>query len=211
MSKNVQLRVKRTLDVVISLLLLILTVPVVAIAALLVRIQLGAPVFFVQERSGRWQRPFRILKLRTMTDERDHDGNLLPDGIRCRGVGRVLRKLSIDELPQLVNVIRGDLSLVGPRPLLRRYDPWYTERERRRFDIRPGITGLAQINGRNLTPWDERLALDARYVEEWSLWLDVRILAATVGKVCRASGVVLDSSAELLDLDKERQLAWTSS
>ncbi|WFE48487.1 sugar transferase [Verrucosispora sp. WMMD1129] len=206
-----QRRVKRVLDVVTALVVLTLAAPVIAVASLLIQIQLGAPVFFVQERCGWRKKPFKIMKLRTMSDERDADGNLLPDSIRCRGIGRVLRRLSIDELPQLVNVIKGDLSLVGPRPLLTRYNAWYTERERRRFEVRPGITGLAQISGRNGLPWNERLALDVRYVDEWSLWLDLRILVATIGKVSRANGVALDPGAEMLDLDKERQLTCTPS
>ncbi|MFC0509185.1 sugar transferase [Micromonospora costi] len=202
---------KRLLDVSVATVLLILAAPVLAIAVLLVRLRLGSPVFFVQERTGRWERPFRIIKLRTMTDERDVNGELLPDGVRCRGVGRLLRKLSIDELPQLVNVLRGELSLVGPRPLLPRYDPWYTERERVRFQVRPGITGLAQVGGRNGVPWDERLEYDVEYVTSWSFRLDLAILARTVGKVLRASGVATDPAAEMLDLDKERQLSWVRS
>ncbi|SIQ96674.1 sugar transferase [Micromonospora avicenniae] len=211
MSYQAQQRIKRLLDVSIALVLLILTAPVLAAAVLLIRVQLGGPVFFVQERTGRWQRPFRIIKLRTMTDERDTNGELLPDGVRCRGVGRLLRKLSVDELPQLVNVLRGDLSLVGPRPLLPRYDPWYKERERIRFDVRPGITGLAQVGGRNGVPWDERLGYDVEYVTSWSLRLDLVILARTVGKVLRGSGVATDPAADMLDLDKERQLSWVRS
>ncbi|MEV6371689.1 sugar transferase [Micromonospora musae] len=208
MSYQAQQRIKRLLDISIALVLLILTAPILTAAALLVRAQLGGPVFFVQERTGRWQRPFRIIKLRTMTDERDADGELLPDGVRCRGVGRLLRKLSVDELPQLVNVLRGDLSLVGPRPLLPRYDPWYTDRERVRFHVRPGITGLAQVGGRNGVPWDERLSYDVEYVTSWSLRLDLAILARTVAKVLRGSGVATDPAAVMLDLDKERQLSW---
>ncbi|WP_377456414.1 sugar transferase [Micromonospora costi] len=211
LSYQAQQRMKRLLDVSVATVLLILAAPVLAIAVLLVRLRLGSPVFFVQERTGRWERPFRIIKLRTMTDERDVNGELLPDGVRCRGVGRLLRKLSIDELPQLVNVLRGELSLVGPRPLLPRYDPWYTERERVRFQVRPGITGLAQVGGRNGVPWDERLEYDVEYVTSWSFRLDLAILARTVGKVLRASGVATDPAAEMLDLDKERQLSWVRS
>ncbi|MEV4499371.1 sugar transferase [Micromonospora arborensis] len=206
-----QRRVKRLLDIVLALLILILALPVLLAALLLVRMQLGAPTLFVQERTGRWQLPVRIFKIRTMSDERDAAGNLLPDGLRCGPLGRVLRRLSIDELPQLVNVIRGDLSLIGPRPLLPRYDAWYTERERRRFDMRPGITGLAQIHGRNSVVWDRRLALDVQYVDEWSLWLDLRILAATVTMVLSGRGVAVDPSAEMLDLDKERDLKCVST
>ncbi|MEV0214676.1 sugar transferase [Micromonospora sp. NPDC050695] len=202
---------KRLLDIALALLILILTLPVLAVAALLVRIQLGAPVLFTQERTGQWQLPIRIFKIRTMSDERDAAGALLPDGLRCGPVGRTLRRLSIDELPQLINVLRGDLSLVGPRPLLPRYDAWYDDRERRRFDMRPGITGLAQVNGRNSVVWDRRLALDVRYVEQWNLWLDLRILAATVSMVLTGRGVVVDPSAEMLDLDKERELKCVST
>ncbi|WP_406068051.1 sugar transferase [Micromonospora sp. NBC_01638] len=211
MSISAQHRVKRLLDIVLALLILILSLPVLATAMLLVRIQLGAPVLFVQERSGRWQKPVWIFKIRTMSDERDAAGNLLPDGLRCGPVGRLLRRLSIDELPQLVNVLRGDLSLAGPRPLLSRYDAWYTDRERRRFDMRPGLTGLAQVHGRNSVAWDERLALDVQYVEQWSLWMDLRILVATVAMVLSGRGVAVDPSAEMLDLDKERALMWLPS
>ncbi|MFG1871661.1 sugar transferase [Micromonospora arborensis] len=206
-----QHRVKRLLDIVLALLILILALPVLLAALLLVRIQLGAPTLFVQERTGRWQLPVRIFKIRTMSDERDATGDLLPDGLRCGLLGRMLRRLSIDELPQLVNVIRGDLSLIGPRPLLPRYDAWYTEQERRRFDMRPGITGLAQVHGRNSVVWDKRLALDVQYVEQWSLWLDLRILAATVTMVLSGRGVAVDPSAEMLDLDKERGLKCVST
>ncbi|WP_405111371.1 sugar transferase [Micromonospora sp. NBC_01405] len=206
-----QLRVKRAVDVLLALAVLVLTAPVVAVAALLVLAQFGPPVCFSQVRTGRHGRRFRIYKLRTMTDERDAEGALLPDGVRCRGVGPVLRRLSIDELPQLWNVLRGDLSLVGPRPLLPRYDPWYTDRERCRFLMPPGLTGLQQISGRNTLAWDDRLALDTRYVDEWSLRLDLWILARTVGKVLRGTGVVLDPSAHMLDLDQERQLTCLPS
>ena len=204
--RTVERRIKRVIDVTVALVVLVLTAPVLAVAALLVLAQFGAPVFFRQERTGRHERRIRVLKLRTMSDDRDAHGRLLPDGVRCRGVGRTLRRLSIDELPQLVNVLRGDLSLVGPRPLLLRYDPWYTERERLRFAVQPGITGLAQVNGRNGLGWTDRLELDVRYVLGWSLWLDLRILARTVGKVLRASGVAVDPSSEMLDLDEERRL-----
>ncbi|RLQ06152.1 sugar transferase [Micromonospora sp. BL1] len=204
--RSIELRLKRLIDITVALVVLVVTAPVVAVAALLVLAQFGSPVFFRQERTGRYERRIRVLKLRTMSDDRDAEGRLLPDGVRCRGVGRTLRRLSIDELPQLVNVLRGDLSLVGPRPLLLRYDPWYTDRERKRFEVRPGITGLAQVNGRNDLAWTERLELDVRYVLDWSLWLDLRILARTAGKVLRASGVAVDPSAQMLDLDQERRL-----
>ncbi|GAA3735682.1 sugar transferase [Plantactinospora mayteni] len=202
---------KRVLDLVVAVLMLVATAPVLGVAALLVRIRLGSPVFFVQERTGRSLRRFRIYKLRTMTAERDRHGRLLSDGERCGGLGRVLRRFSIDELPQLVNIIRGDLSLVGPRPLLPRYDPWYTDRELRRFSVRPGITGLAQVSGRNGVAWDERLELDVRYVTDWTLRLDLWILLRTTGKVLGGSGVATDPSARMLDLDKERELSCLPS
>ncbi|MBO4205819.1 sugar transferase [Micromonospora echinofusca] len=197
---------KRTLDLTVALLVLIAAAPVILLAVLLIRLRLGSPVVFVQERTGRGEQPFRIYKFRTMTDERDADGNLLPDGVRCRGLGVVLRRLSIDELPQLWNVVRGDLSLVGPRPLVPRYDPWYTDRERQRFLVPPGITGLAQVNGRNGLPWNERLEYDVQYVENWSPWLDLRILVRTVGNVLLGSGIAVDPTATMLDLDHERHL-----
>lgn len=211
MQNHTQQYVKRAADLALAAAILALTTPILLVAVLLVRIRLGSPVFFVQERTGRQERPLRLIKLRTMSDERDASGHLLPDRIRCRGVGLLLRKFSIDELPQLLNVIRGDLSLVGPRPLLPRYDPWYTERERRRFLVRPGITGLAQISGRNRVAWDERLELDVQYVMNWSLRLDLWILVRTVGKVLSRSDVADDPAAEMLDLDRERQLACLPS
>lgn len=196
--------VKRLTDVLLAALALVLAAPVLLLAMLLVRLRLGAPVFFTQERTGLGWRRFRIYKLRTMSDARGPDGKLLSDSARCGRLGRALRRLSIDELPQLVNVLRGELSLVGPRPLLPRYDPWYTEREALRFAVRPGITGLAQVSGRNGVPWDERLELDVRYVADWSLLLDLRILGRTVGRVLTGSGVVVDPAARMPDLDAER-------
>lgn len=211
MSIETQRRIKRALDVTVALVVLVLAAPVLAVAALLIRLRLGGPVLFVQQRTGQGGRPFHVYKLRTMTDERDAAGELLPDGIRCRGIGLLLRRTSIDELPQLVNVVRGDVSLVGPRPLLPRYDDWYTDRERLRFSVPPGITGLAQINGRNGLAWTERLELDVVYATNWSLRLDLWILARTIRKVLAGSGVARDPSAQMLDLDKERQLSCLPS
>jgi sugar transferase EpsL len=197
--------VKRGIDLTVALLVLTLASPVLAVVVVLIRIRLGAPVIFVQERTGEAERHFRIFKLRTMTDQRDGSGALLPDSVRCIGLGRTLRRLSIDELPQLVNVIRGELSLVGPRPLLPRYDPWYSDHERQRFTVPAGITGLAQINGRNAVAWQERLEFDVRYATNWSLWLDLSILLRTARQVIGGSGVAVDPAAEMLDLDLERQ------
>ncbi|MET7834374.1 sugar transferase [Micromonospora sediminicola] len=198
---------KRAVDLTIAVLALVLTAPLLAAAMLAVLLRIGAPVLFVQERTGRHGRPFRIYKLRTMTDDRDADGELLPDAVRCPPTGRLLRRLSIDELPQLWNVLRGDLSLVGPRPLVRQYDPWYTERERQRFLVRPGLTGLVQISGRNGLTWDERLELDVRYVRERSLGLDLRILLRTARAVLVGTGASATARARTVDLDAERR-AW---
>ncbi|MEU7841875.1 sugar transferase [Micromonospora sp. NPDC049114] len=203
---DTQRRIKRLIDVVVSLTILVVLSPVLALAAILIRRQLGAPVLFRQQRTGRAGRPFTVYKLRTMTDERDAHGMLLPDGQRCKGIGLLLRRASIDELPQLVNVLKGELSLVGPRPLLPRYDPFYTERERLRFEVPPGITGLAQIHGRNGLAWNERLELDVVYVTNWSLGLELRIIARTVRAVLSGAGVATDPSAQMLDLDRERML-----
>ncbi|MEU1688747.1 sugar transferase [Micromonospora sp. NPDC005707] len=207
MSMDWQRAAKRVIDIVGAALILAVTAPAFLIAAALIRVELGAPIIFTQQRTGRWLQPFRIYKLRTMTEERDAQGRLLSDGERCPPVGRLIRRLSIDELPQLVNVLRGDLSLVGPRPLLPRYDPWYTDRERLRFSVRPGITGLAQVNGRNHLAWADRLELDVRYVLDWSLRLDLRIIRQTFSRVLRASGLAVDPSARMLDLDEERRVA----
>ena len=198
---------KRCLDVGVSLAALVALAPVALGVAAYVRATMGTPVLFRQVRPGRGGKPFSIMKFRTMTDARGPDGELLPDDQRLPRFGLLLRKTSLDELPQLVNVLRGDMSLVGPRPLLARYEPAYTPRERTRGRVRPGITGLAQVNGRNALSWEPRLEFDAQYVERVSLALDLRILAATVGKVLRRADVQADAS--LIYLDVERAAAST--
>jgi lipopolysaccharide/colanic/teichoic acid biosynthesis glycosyltransferase len=195
---------KRATDLVLATLALVLAGPVLLLATAATAATLGRPCWFRQQRTGLGRQRFRLLKLRTMTDARDPAGELLPDAERLTRLGRVLRRWSVDELPGLLNVLRGQLSLVGPRPLLPRYDPWYTEREALRFTVRPGITGLAQIRGRNEATWDERLEWDARYVEDWSYALDLRILGRTLGKVVAGAGVVVDPRTLLRDLDDER-------
>ncbi len=195
---------KRLLDVVLSLMMLVLLCPVMAVTGLWIRVALGKPVLFRQRRSGHRGHSFELLKFRTMHDERDASGRLLPDAERITVSGRLLRRLSLDELPQLINVLRGEMSLIGPRPLLEKYDPHYREVERRRFQVRPGITGLAQVSGRNLLSWDERLALDVQYVDAISLRNDLRILGATVAKVFSGTGQSVDSYAVEMDLDAER-------
>jgi len=196
---------KRALDLTVAFGVLLVAGLPMAIVALWIRLSMGTPVLFRQVRPGRDERRFCVYKFRTMNDARDQTGQLLSDTERLTRLGKLLRKTSLDELPQLFNVIKGDMSLVGPRPLLERYLPYYTSRERLRFRVRPGITGLAQISGRNAVAWDERLELDAQYVEQWSLWLDLSILVRTVGKVIRSEGVQDDPSREMLDLDLERQ------
>ena len=172
--------VKRTFDVIFACIFLFLLSPVLLLTALLVRMKLGAPVIFRQARGGLCGREFMILKFRTMSDKRDREGNLLPDFERTTRFGRFLRRTSIDELPQLINILRGEMSFVGPRPQLAEFIPYYTEEEMLRHTVRPGLTGLAQVKGRNSLPWKERFRLDAEYADSVSLLLDVRIIFLTV-------------------------------
>ncbi len=172
--------------------------------ALAIRMRLGSPVFYRQQRPGLHGQPFTLLKFRTMTDARGADGHLLPDAERLTRLGRFLRRTSLDELPELINVLRGEMSLVGPRPLLTEYLPYYTEREHLRHSVKPGITGWAQINGRNLARWDERLAMDVWYVEHCSLRLDIQIIIRTVVSILKRENVVVDPRSLMPDLDQER-------
>ena len=193
-------QLKRSLDLTVASVALALLSPVLAILACLVRAFHGSPVLFGQQRAGMRGRPFRIVKFRTMTEELGPDGILLPDDQRLTAFGRFLRSTSLDELPELWNVVRGDMSLVGPRPLPISYLPRYTERERRRHEVRPGITGLAQVCGRNSLSWEERLELDVRYVETRSLALDLRILARTVALVLSRTGISAEGHATMGEL-----------
>ena len=168
---------------------LIVLAPVLVVVALLIRIKIGSPVLFRQQRPGLGGVPFYIYKFRTMTDERDADGKLLSDAARLTGFGKCLRKASFDELPQLFNVLKGELSLVGPRPLLMEYLPLYSPEQARRHDVKPGITGWAQVNGRNAISWEEKFQLDVWYVDHQSLALDMKILWLTVLKVCKREGI----------------------
>jgi lipopolysaccharide/colanic/teichoic acid biosynthesis glycosyltransferase len=195
---------KRVLDVVVGALALAIFSPLLCGLGLLVRMFLGAPVLFRQTRGGLHQDLFTILKFRTMTDARDADGNLLSDTVRLTRLGRFLRATSLDELPELINVLRGEMSLVGPRPLLPQYGPWYTANEARRFDVLPGITGWAQINGRNALSWDERFQYDVHYVENRGLFFDLKILFFTLGKVLWRENVQVDTSLTVSSLDEER-------
>ncbi len=180
---------KRTLDVTVAGTALIVFAPVLAVTAILVRVKLGSPILFVQQRPGQGGRSFSLMKFRTMTDACGPDGQPLPDDQRMTRFGQFLRSSSLDELPELWNILRGDMSLVGPRPLLERYLPLYSAEQARRHEVRPGLTGWAQVNGRNQIGWDERFAMDVWYVEHTSLVLDIRILALTVVKVLRRDDI----------------------
>lgn len=196
---------KRLLDFMVAFVALICLSPIIiGVAIWLHFANKGAGVFFVQERPGKNEKIFKVIKFKTMTDERDANGNLLSDAERLTPIGKVVRSLSLDELPQLINVIKGDMSFIGPRPLLVRYLPYYTERERKRHDIRPGITGWAQVNGRNYAPWDERLEMDVWYVEHLSLLLDIRIIVKTVANVLGRKDIVIGNNELIEDLDIER-------
>lgn len=184
-------RGKRIFDLVVTILALIVLSPLLAIVACLVRIQLGTPVLFRQARPGWREKPFILFKFRTMTEMKDDDGKPLPDAQRLTRLGAFLRKTSIDELPELINVLRGNMSLVGPRPLFMGYLPYYTNRERLRHAVRPGITGLSQISGRNYLQWDERLEMDVKYVENISFPQDVKIIFRTFFQVLKAKDVAV--------------------
>ncbi|MDW7710743.1 MAG: sugar transferase [Deferrisomatales bacterium] len=189
--------IKRSFDLVLALPGLIAASPLLALLGILVRLRLGSPVLFIQVRPGLGGRPFRMYKFRTMTDERGRDGEFLPDASRLTRFGRLLRATSLDELPELFNVVKGDMSLVGPRPLLMRYLPRYTPRQFRRHEVRPGITGWAQVNGRNALTWEEKFELDVWYVENRSIGLDVKILWRTVRQVLMREGVSAEGHATM--------------
>lgn len=180
---------KRLFDLVFSVLALLLLWPVLAVVAWLVRRRLGSPVLFRQSRPGLHGKPFELVKFRTMLDARDAEGRLLPDAERLPPFGRVLRATSLDELPELWNVLTGDMSLVGPRPLLTEYLPLYTAEQARRHEVRPGITGWAQVNGRNALTWHDKFRLDVWYVDHHGLWLDLRIILLTMMRVIRRDGI----------------------
>ena len=192
-----RLFIKRCLDFVLSLIALVFLSPVLLIVAVLVRIKLGTPVIFKQERPGRNEKIFRMYKFRTMTDQKDSEGRLLPDEIRLTPFGKKLRSTSLDELPELFNILKGDMSIVGPRPLLVRYLPLYNERQRHRHDVRPGFTGLAQVHGRNSISWEEKFEWDVKYVEKLSFGLDVKIILQTVKTVLKREGISSGTSVTM--------------
>ena len=199
--------VKRILDIVTIVLASPVLVPLVAIVALVVRLSLGAPVLFRQERLGLEGRPFLIKKFRTMTDARDNNGNILPDSKRLTATGRFLRATSLDELPELIDVLRGEMSLVGPRPLYTHYRDRYTLEQFRRHEVKPGITGWAQINGRNLSSWEQRFELDVWYADNYSLMFDLKILALTLWKVLRQEGISEEGHATKSDFMGTTEIA----
>lgn len=196
---------KRLLDIIVSVTLLVFLSPVCVLIVITIKITMGGPVLFRQLRPGKGEEQFLINKFRTMIPEGASSGTAATDAARLTRFGRVLRKSSLDELPQLLNVLRGEMSLVGPRPLLARYTPFLTQEERKRFLVRPGITGWAQIHGRNLVSWSKRLAMDVWYVDNRTLLLDLRILLSTVWQVLRRVEVVSDPHSIMLDLDEERE------
>ncbi len=189
--------IKRPLDLCLSSLGLIILSPVMGITAILVRTRLGSPVLFTQDRPGRDGKVFKLYKFRTMTDERDENGELLPDEIRLTKFGKTLRSTSLDELPELINIIKGDMAIVGPRPLLVRYLPRYNEHQARRHEVRPGFTGLAQVNGRNSITWQEKFDWDVKYVDHVTFIGDLKILLDTVGVVLKKDGISSETSATM--------------
>jgi sugar transferase EpsL len=194
---RIQKVAKRTFDLVIAFCSLVLLAPLALTIALLIRLKMGAPVFFRQERLGHWGRPFVLYKFRTMRHAKDADGRDLPDGERMTPLGRFLRRTTLDELPELINVVRGDLSIVGPRPLLPEYGELYTPEQWRRHEVPAGMAGPVPASGRNALTWDEKFRVDLWYVDNWSLWLDVKILAGSVWKVLRMEGINADGHATM--------------
>ena len=197
---------KRILDFTLSLIALIVLSPVISILYILVKIKLGNPVIFKQERPGKDEKIFTLYKFRTMTNEKDEDGILLSDEKRLTKFGKFLRVSSLDELPELVNIIKGDMSIVGPRPLLVKYLPYYTEEEKHRHDVRPGLTGLAQINGRNLIDWQDRFKKDIEYINNITFINDTKLLFKTFYKVIKRDGVLDYGEGNNLDFDMYREI-----
>lgn len=195
--KKFGLIIKRLFDIICALGGIIVLSPIFIICAILIKTNLGSPIFFKQRRIGKINKEFEIIKFRTMKDNFDKDGNALPDDQRMTKLGEVLRSLSLDELPELINILKGDMSLIGPRPLLVQYLPLYNERQIKRHDVTPGLTGWAQVNGRNLLTWNEKFELDVWYVENWSLGLDIKIFFITFYKVFKREGISQEGKATM--------------
>lgn len=201
MNKHIQYFIKRAFDIIASLGGLIVLSPVILVVAILVRINLGSPILFTQDRVGKNNKIFKMMKFRSMKDAKDKNGNLLPDNERLTKFGRILRSTSLDELPELINVLKGDMSLIGPRPLLVEYLPLYSKRQIKRHEVLPGLTGWAQINGRNSISWGEKFELDVYYVENWNLKLDAKIFFLTFYKIFKRDGINQEGESTVEDFD----------
>lgn len=197
--------IKRSIDFVLSLIAIIILSPVLAIVALLVRIKLGGPVLFKQKRPGLNEKVFTMYKFRTMTDERDSEGKLLPDEVRLTKFGKTLRSTSLDELPELFNILKGDMAIVGPRPLLVQYLPLYNDRQKKRHCVKPGITGYAQVNGRNSITWEEKFEYDVYYVYNITIALDINVFFKTIEIVLKRDGINSDSDATMEDFKGSKE------
>lgn len=201
---------KTLFDYVGALLLLTLLSPIIVTVSVLLIIQNRGTPFFLQKRNGKEERVFKVIKFKTMTDERDKHGDLLPNSDRLTPLGRIIRKTSIDELPQLFNILKGDMSFIGPRPLPIRYLPYFTDEERKRFRIKPGISGLAQISGRNLVHWNKRLGLDIAYVNNLTFKMDLKICLKTIWNIFKSEDLVVDPTTKMVDLDELRKSSSNS-
>lgn len=188
---------KRFFDFILSLIAIIILSPVYIIVAILVRVKLGSPVIFTQERPGKDEKIFKMYKFRSMTSETDEEGNLLPDEVRLTSFGKKLRSTSLDELPELFNILKGDMSIVGPRPLLVKYLPLYNDFQKHRHDVRPGLTGWAQVNGRNAISWEDKFRLDVDYTEKCSFFMDLKVFFKTISSVLKKEGISSDTSATM--------------
>lgn len=195
--KSIGLAIKRLCDIIVALGGIIILSPVLLVCMILIKCKLGSPIFFKQRRIGKNNKEFEMIKFRTMKDSVDKDGNLLPDEERMTKLGMTLRSLSLDELPELINILKGEMSLIGPRPLLVKYLPLYDDKQIKRHDVIPGLTGWAQVNGRNSLSWCEKFELDVWYVENWSLYLDVKIFFLTFYKVFKREGISQEGQATM--------------
>lgn len=201
MNKNIQYFIKRTFDIVAALGGLIVFSPIIIVVAILVRVNLGSPILFTQDRVGKNNKIFKMMKFRTMKDGVDKYGKLLPDSERLTNFGKILRSTSLDELPELINILKGDMSLIGPRPLLIEYLPLYSEEQKRRHNVLPGLTGWAQVNGRNSISWGEKFKLDVYYVDNWSIGLDLKIFFLTFYKLFNREGINQDGESTVEDFN----------
>lgn len=196
--------IKRILDIILSLIAIIITLPIFLIVGILILIFIGQPAIFRQKRPGKNEKIFTMYKFRTMSNKKDKDGNLLPDELRLTKLGKFLRKTSLDEIPEFINILKGDMSLVGPRPLLVEYLPYYTEEEHHRHDVRPGLAGLAQVSGRNLLNWDDKFQKDLEYINNITFINDIKIIIDTIKTVFKREGITDNKSATMTKLNNER-------